>query len=141
MSAVEFSKWFTLISFAFPLQLLSLHPLLCSTCLTFLLDIFWAIHQEFSLCQLLKNSQNSKSNNNKKNMVESFRKSRWLTAYVFTEVKPHNKRLSWNHWYHILMYFPNFYFHTSKRSYKKWKDIPSSLRFSSPGLITLSVFT
>ena len=61
-----------------------------------LLNIFWAIHQELFFVSILK-----KFAKLRKKICD-----RWLTAFKFTEVEPHDKCLAWNNWYHILRCFP-----------------------------------
>lgn len=59
-------------------------PLLCITCLTFLLNIFWAIHKEFLLVSVLTKLAKFL----KKSVAEFFQKSCCLTASKFVEVEP-----------------------------------------------------
>ena len=58
-------------------------PLICSTCLTILLNIFYVIHQELFFMFILKKFVKLQT------VVEFFWKSRWLEAFKLSEVEPH----------------------------------------------------
>ena len=65
-----------------------LSPLLCSTCLTLLFNMFcWAINQELCFMSILKIIAKLKR---KKTVVEFFWKSRWLTVSRFAQAESHN---------------------------------------------------
>ena len=73
------------------------HPLLCSTCLTSLLNMFWVNQQELFFMSIPKN------------FLKKFPKKlqkKWLTASQLTEVEPYDECFPWNYWDHILMDFP-----------------------------------
>ena len=72
--------------------------LLCSNCLSFLLNILGAIYQELFFMSILKKLPNLK----KKYAVEFFWERRWFAASKYAEVGFHDQWLPWNHWYHYL---------------------------------------
>ena len=128
-------------------------PLLCSTCLTFLLNIFWTIHQEYFFLSILKK-------------FAKLKKEPWWSSFGKVVGLQHPNLLKWNpkisvflgvtdiiFWgifgnsYYMeslqiidkfcsshLMIFLNMAYIESLRSYKKPKDIQSSLHFLSPRL-------
>ena len=111
-------------------------PLICSTCLTILLNIFYVIHQELFFMFILKKFVKLQT------VVEFFWKSRWLEAFKLSEVEPHILRY-FTKSYNIeslqvidkcccipVKVFLNVAYISYKLSYKKWNVIPFSLHFS-----------
>ena len=135
----------------------------CSS-LTFLLNIIWAIHQELFFMSILIKFAKLKKKKKKNPALELFWKSRWhkhphllkcnptisfileITVIIFWGIFRNS--------YYIeslqitdkfcsspLMIFQKWLTYNHKHSYKKWKDISSSLHFLSPWIsYTLCVY-
>ena len=138
-----YSRVFLIVHLVFNARWTVVTPtLLCSTCITFLLNIFWGIHQELFFMFIPKKIAKLQ----KENRGGAFLKKLLAYSIQIFWMELHDKCLPWNHWYHISMYFPESFqiidkFCSSplmiflnmafkhKRSDKKWKDISSFLEF------------
>ena len=98
---VKISRVFVMVYFVFFCSSFgtTVSPLLlCSNCLTFLLNIFSTIYEELFFMSILTNFARLPN----KSVREFFWKSCRLTASKFAEVEPGIKCLPWNYWIAII---------------------------------------
>ena len=90
-----YSRVFLIVHLVFNARWTVVTPtLLCSTCITFLLNIFWGIHQELFFMFIPKKIAKLQ----KENHGGAFLKKLLAYSIQIFWMELHDKCLSWNHW-------------------------------------------